>query len=469
MKIRKFVASAVAALLVSGGLVATTVLPASAHTPQVSDTCNSITVDLQNYQTIAGSAEVLGEKPLISAAVEAKDAVYAVEYEFVFKKEHPNSPRWEAEGWNADSNPNSEGWHSTGVTRQGELLSAAVEAQEAVYGEAPVIQAAVAANATPNVVTVEVDGVLVVDTTFGSSYNNTIAVDGTQNHTYKVRVRAFDDPNGANGWSFNHNGTTEKCAPVVTYPPVITPAVPNFSTAADCDTDGTYVLPAGVAAQNHNPETGLYGVELDGYRLYVRNTTGDFGGPGEYTWQAYGIGAAGFGDYPKGTSVGGKVDGQGNPKAGGMVSGTFTVDAATGDCPVVIPEKPADKVTSTETSAANCEEGTFVTTTTTTTVSSVYVEETNSWVDGTPVVTSASSSREATETECPTVVVEEPEEPNTPEEPVVEEEVVVVPAAAEAKGLAVTGGDLNPIVPIGGAILLLGGLTALLWRRRVTN
>lgn len=53
-------------------------------------------------------------------------AVYAVEYEFVFKKEgHPNSPRWENQGWNADSNPQSEGWRSTGVTREGELLTPA--------------------------------------------------------------------------------------------------------------------------------------------------------------------------------------------------------------------------------------------------------------------------------------------------------------------------------------------------------
>lgn len=49
----------------------------------------------------------------------ASPAVYRTEYEFVHKKaHHPNSPRWEAEGWNADSNPNSVGWASTGVTRQ---------------------------------------------------------------------------------------------------------------------------------------------------------------------------------------------------------------------------------------------------------------------------------------------------------------------------------------------------------------
>lgn len=37
--------------------------------------------------------------------------------EYVHRNEnHPNSPRWEEEGWNADSNPNSVGWQSTGNT-----------------------------------------------------------------------------------------------------------------------------------------------------------------------------------------------------------------------------------------------------------------------------------------------------------------------------------------------------------------
>ncbi len=41
-----------------------------------------------------------------------------IEFEFVHKNEnHPNSPRWEREGWNADDNDNSKGWYSTGQTR----------------------------------------------------------------------------------------------------------------------------------------------------------------------------------------------------------------------------------------------------------------------------------------------------------------------------------------------------------------
>lgn len=67
--------------------------------------------------------------------------------------------------------------------------------------------------------------------------------------------------------------------PIKEYPPVVTPAAP-VGTPATCDTDGSYTLPEGSPAQNHNPSAGLYGVEMDGYHLYVRNTTGAFGGPG---------------------------------------------------------------------------------------------------------------------------------------------------------------------------------------------
>lgn len=204
--------------------------------------------------------------------------------------------------------------------------------------------------------------------------------------------------------------------PVVTYPVVITPAVPTFTTAPTCDTDGTYVLPEGPAAQNHNPTAGLHGVELDGYHLYVRNTSGEFGAPGAYTWQAYGIGAKGNEAYPLGTSVGGKVDSNGNPKAGGMVSGTFTVAPATDDCPVVI-DPPVEP----------------------------------------PVVID------------PPVTVEPPVEVPV----VVEPAIVAAPVAARVSTdrLATTGSNDSPVVGLGIALaVILAGLGAVLFgRRRVTT
>lgn len=70
---------------------------------------------------------------VVKEAVAFQPAVYATEYEFVHKNpNHPNSPRWEKEGWNADGNDNSKGWSSTGNTRKGELIKAEVPAQDAV-------------------------------------------------------------------------------------------------------------------------------------------------------------------------------------------------------------------------------------------------------------------------------------------------------------------------------------------------
>ena len=61
---------------------------------------------------------------------------------------------------------------------------------------------------------------------------------------------------------------------------------------------------------------------------------------------------------------------------------------------------------------------------------------------------------------------EEPVTPTEPEEPE-EEKPTAVPAGSTDKGgLAQTGGGVNPILPIGGLTLLLGGLVAFAMRRR---
>lgn len=61
---------------------------------------------------------VVIDTPYAPAVYETVPAVYKTELEFVFKKDHPNSPRWELEGWNSDTNPASEGWTATGNTRE---------------------------------------------------------------------------------------------------------------------------------------------------------------------------------------------------------------------------------------------------------------------------------------------------------------------------------------------------------------
>lgn len=132
---------------------------------------------------------------------------------------------------------------------------------------------------------------------------------------------------------------------------------------------------------------------------------------------------------------------------------------------VVVPEKPADIVTSETNAVLDCENDKIAFVTKVTTIGHVYREESNSWVKDKPVFEYSEEVVEATDAECPPPVVEEPEEPVVEEE----EEVIVTPAAARYESLPETGGDFNPILPIGGGILLLGGLTTVLWRRFAHN
>lgn len=82
----------------------------------------------------------------------------------------------------------------------------------------------------------------------------------------------------------------------------------------------------------------------------------------------------------------------------------YTVTALP-DC-VVVPPQPADKVeVTTNDGNPDCVAGTVPVTTTTTTTPFVYDEKSNTWVEGTPVVTSSTATREATQVECPPVVV----------------------------------------------------------------
>jgi hypothetical protein len=171
---------------------------ASAHTPIITDTCDSISADLKYYEVIDGH-----------------EAVYKTEYEFAFKKDHPNSPRWEDEGWNADSNPNSEGWHSTGATRS-------VLVTEAVEG-----------NATPNTITLYLDGVFYGSANFGHSYANTVAIDGSVAHTYSVVIDAV-----GTDYDVTINGETEACFVQPPQPdPIVTVSYTDWVDGeGDCET-----------------------------------------------------------------------------------------------------------------------------------------------------------------------------------------------------------------------------------------
>jgi LPXTG-motif cell wall-anchored protein len=67
---------------------------------------------------------------------------------------------------------------------------------------------------TPNTVRVVVDGTVVAESAFGSSYARDFAFgDATLPHSWNVTVTAADDPDRSRGWSFSRSGTSAPCTP----------------------------------------------------------------------------------------------------------------------------------------------------------------------------------------------------------------------------------------------------------------
>ncbi|MFC7493104.1 MULTISPECIES: hypothetical protein [unclassified Nocardioides] len=70
------------------------------------------------------------------------------------------------------------------------------------------------ASGGPNTVRVVVDGETRAETTFGSSYGQAFALgDAATPHSWTVSVTAWDDPDGARGWTFERSGTSSPCEP----------------------------------------------------------------------------------------------------------------------------------------------------------------------------------------------------------------------------------------------------------------
>lgn len=111
--------------------------------------------------------------------------------------------------------------HSPAVTADCDSLSMrfagyTVVAARPATGGAP----AVAADETPNTVTVTIDGTVSAPVKFGRSYSSTIALDDQKPHTYTVVLDAYDD-----GYDRTFTDTTTACVlvPPATTPPTTTP------------------------------------------------------------------------------------------------------------------------------------------------------------------------------------------------------------------------------------------------------
>ena len=477
MNIRKLIATATVALLAGGGLALASTTAASAHTPEITDTCTSIDAVLTNYEYVPGSPaefetkvitpavpavpevlEVLGDPPLISAAV---PAVTTVENEYT--KETgvygESMTKWFPE------NANPQGWVATGNFRIVEITPA----QPAVYGPQPVLvayqpaipaQAEVTAQvetkaavpAQDNTITLILDGVTVAGPIhFGTSYTGSYPLTGTQAHSYKVVIDAIGTK-----YDKTITGKTTVCPPVNVEVPTLTVTPPT------CDTDGTLPFLGNPAAQNPNG----YEFPGEGFRVYISPA---FSGPGTYTATIQKIGAGFDPAFPYGTKVTGET------------SQTLVVAPAIGfhdnadgqrNCYVAPPVvTPTTEVVET----VDCETSTVLITTTTTTPTFTFDSKTGVHTEGDPIVEVTTDTREATAEECP-VVVPPTEEPPVVEPPVVTPPVVDVPVVDEPLGqggdeglnetLAQTGSTLPIAAGVLAILAIAAGTGALVLRRR---
>jgi hypothetical protein len=96
-------------------------------------------------------------------------------------------------------------------------------------------------SAGQNHVTVTIDGGVVDDTDFNTSYHQQWAWSQQADHTYTVSVLAWDDPNGTRGWSKTWTGSFKACqrATTSTSQPTTTSTVPVTTSTSQPSTTTT--------------------------------------------------------------------------------------------------------------------------------------------------------------------------------------------------------------------------------------
>lgn len=106
-------------------------------------------------------------------------------------------------------------------------------------------------------------------TTFGATYQHSFTLPGDVAHTYTVTVHAFDDPNGAKGFTFTDTAATPDCTTTTTTTPSTTTTTPSTTTTAPSTTTMTTTTPvpatrtstrpvgAVLASTGANPTVGL--------------------------------------------------------------------------------------------------------------------------------------------------------------------------------------------------------------------
>jgi hypothetical protein len=269
--IRRAIAAVAATGLVSIGLVASS-LPAEAHTPRVSTTCDALTVDLQSYQYRAAvPAQGYTEYEWTKTTVDTKTSIDspgdgwvqgdAVAWEYVDKH---GRTRWEDSAtWNAESNPQSFGWELTGNVKY-EWSKTTVETTWAKNspgskwtktGQERFHETAPAQPEKVNTVVVTIDGTQVANTTFATSFNHTYNYDSKYvSHTYNVAVTAWDDPTGSHGWTKTFTGSSTACEQ-----PTTADATANVTVTPATCTDPATAAPSDVVNATLTSSTGTTG------------------------------------------------------------------------------------------------------------------------------------------------------------------------------------------------------------------
>ncbi|WP_159602302.1 hypothetical protein [Agromyces humi] len=198
---RAISALSVAALGAGLALVGT-VAPAAAadstSTPGVAASCISLDVNLTGYATDPGAAEVTEERVVTPAIAEVSHTDYVYTKHLGLGPATHVSHKWSG----ADLIYDWTWYKYSGQSQKHVEVEAQAEVTETV-----VVTPAVPANATPNTVTVEVGGeVVLATTTFGTDFSQSFPLDKHTEQPYTVTVASFD---GQGGGVFT--GTSPAC------------------------------------------------------------------------------------------------------------------------------------------------------------------------------------------------------------------------------------------------------------------
>ncbi len=227
----------VTTLALALGMVAATAGTASAHTPSVTSTCSTLTLDLTNYADtvigVEGSPGSPAEYETVTItdhkAVPAVETTYVQEWLYVkVKNATQHDEKYESFNWNHGASEQDQGWIRQDTHRDtGQVLvEGTPEIPAFTHTEQKLVKEATepveAISGKTNTVKVVIDGATAEDTTFGTTFKKGYDyTDSAVAHEYTVTVEAWD----GSQYSFTKSGTSVPCS--------VPPTVKLCSTIGD--------------------------------------------------------------------------------------------------------------------------------------------------------------------------------------------------------------------------------------------